>query len=179
MNARCRSPCPHGACQGRARGPCPFPAEALPAAGRMPREAGMGFHGGTRAPGHGLHGATWAKPCFWSYPRDFSTSVSPVMALWFSSALQGLQKGSMGTEAHGAQLPLLWGGRGHSGSPRCAGQDKALLSLTCLLLPLPTPGRSALEGNLPQKWLQLLFHLCNIWNVLPGWKTTYLVRFIA
>lgn len=126
---------------------------ARPAAGRMPMEAGMGFQGS-----HGL----WAS---WRYlgqalllvlPGDVSTSVSLVIALWFSSALQGsgLPEGLPGAGPRGTQLHLLWGAEA-AWEPCCAGQDKGSAQPP---LPPAVPantGQISLAGILPKKMVAI------------------------
>lgn len=134
----------HGACHSSAWEPC-LPRPALPVAGMMPVEAGMGSHGATWALGQGLHGDFWAKPCFWSCPRNFSTSVrwSLVIVLWFSRALQGsgLAAGLLGESAPWTTARPALGWHRAAWEPTLCWPGQGCCSASLLLSP-PTPGRS-------------------------------------
>lgn len=113
-----------------------LPTPALPAAGMMPVEEVTGSQGATWALGQVLHGDIWAKPCSWSYPWGFFTSLrrSLVIALWTRSALQesGLPEGSLGRDP----APRI-----HSAvAADCMGASDVLARITVLLhLPFLLP----------------------------------------
>lgn len=110
----------------------------------------------------------------------FFTSLrwSLVTAFWFSSALQG------SGFPWGVTPP--WhpprGGRGLRGSQGCASWGSAAAQPPLPPSPpcLASPHLADLNGrNPPPKMFAVTVAFMNIWNVLPGWKATYLVSFIA
>lgn len=112
-------------------------------------------------------------------PGVLFTSVrwSLIIAFSFSSALRGFQLVPWGVNpaAHNPTCSRV--AEGCVGASAVPAKASVQLSLCSLLLSPPSQPIPSIPGNPPPEMFAVKF--MNIWNILPGCKTTYLDSAIA